>query len=62
MGSNSTSLSFTVIISYVKEAKMPKGIRGQKIIENWLNLNGYLLVQKKIFGGVVVSKFVKILK
>ena len=37
---------------------MPKAITGQKIIEDWLNLNGYLLVQKKIFvGGVVVSRF-----
>ena len=43
--------------TYVKERKMPKAITGQNIFENWLRRNGFSIIQKKTFGGVVVSRF-----
>ena len=41
----------------VKERTMPKAQAGQNILENWLRRNGFSIIQKKYFGGVVVSQF-----
>jgi len=41
----------------VKEKNMQKHEASQSILENWLTRNGFSIVQKKHFGGVIVSQF-----
>jgi len=42
----------------MKEKTMQKDQASQIILENWLKRQGFLVIQKKSFGGVVVSQFV----
>jgi uncharacterized membrane protein len=42
----------------VKEKTMQKDQASQSILENWFKRNGFSIIQKKFFGGVIVSQFV----